>query len=174
MNDLEVSTRTYCSDHARSRISSGKDSFLQCDREVVAETVLLEISNDQSPCLSAISLSCDHLRRVSLVACVFRSSLLAPFAWTASIAILVSVTAPLSAREIRVGVLIDGPTAREGISSDALERAAAETYGDGLTLTIAPQSRLDGHWNASTLNAAIDRLESDPLWYRVRSGAARA
>jgi outer membrane protein len=75
---------------------------------------------------------------------------------------LLSVTAPVSARQVRVGVLIDGPAAREGISADALEHAAAEVYGDGLTLTVAPQMRLDGNWNVSALNAALDRLEADP------------
>jgi len=63
-------------------------------------------------------------------------------------ALLLSITPPLSAREVRVGVLIDGPSAREGIDADALEHAAAAVYGDGLTLTIAPQSRLNGNWSA--------------------------
>jgi outer membrane protein len=75
---------------------------------------------------------------------------------------LFSVTAPVSARQVRVGVLIDGPAAREDVSADALEHAAAEVYGDGLTLTVAPQNRLNGNWNVSALNAALDRLEADP------------
>jgi outer membrane protein TolC/ABC-type uncharacterized transport system substrate-binding protein len=75
---------------------------------------------------------------------------------------LLSVTAPVSARQVRVGVLIDGPAAREGISADALEHAAAEVYGDGLTLSVAPQTRLNGNWSVSALNAALDRLEADP------------
>ena len=77
-------------------------------------------------------------------------------------AMLFSVTAPLAAREVRVGVLIDGPSAREGISADALEQAAAAVFGDGLRLTVAPETRLNGNWNVSTLNAALDRLEADP------------
>ncbi len=96
------------------------------------------------------------------MACVFRTSLWGPIAWTLRVTILLSVTAPLSAREVRVGVLIDGPSAREGISADALEHAAAAVYGDGLTLTVAPQTRLDGNWTVSALNAALDRLEADP------------
>jgi outer membrane protein len=75
---------------------------------------------------------------------------------------LLSVTVPASARQVHVGVLIDGPAAREDISADALERAAAEVYGDGLRLTVAPQARLNGDWSASALNAALDRLEADP------------
>jgi outer membrane protein len=75
---------------------------------------------------------------------------------------LLLVTAPVSARQVRVGVLIDGPAAREGISADTLEHAAAEVYGDGLTMTVAPQMRLNGNWNVSALNAALDRLEADP------------
>jgi outer membrane protein len=59
-------------------------------------------------------------------------------------------------------VLIDGLAAREDISADALEHAAAEVYGDGLTLTVAPQRRLNGDWSVSALNAALDRLEADP------------
>jgi hypothetical protein len=51
---------------------------------------------------------------------------------------LLSLTAPVSARQVRVGVLTDGPSARESISADAIERAAAEVNGDGLTLTVAP------------------------------------
>jgi outer membrane protein len=93
---------------------------------------------------------------------VFRASLWAPIAWTLGISILLSVTAPVSARQVRVGVLIDGPAAREGISADALEHAAAEVYGDGLALTVAPEMRLNGNWNVSALNAALDRLEADP------------
>jgi len=77
-------------------------------------------------------------------------------------AIFLVVTSPVSAREVRVGVLTDGPAARESISADALERAAAAVYGDGLTLRVAPQARLDGNWNAAALNEAIDRLETDP------------
>jgi outer membrane protein len=75
---------------------------------------------------------------------------------------LLSVTAPVSARQVHVGVLIDGPAAREDISADALEHAAAEVYGDDLTLTIARQARLNGDWSVSALNAALDRLEADP------------
>jgi outer membrane protein len=93
---------------------------------------------------------------------VFRASLWGPIAWTLGISILLSVAAPVSARQVRVGVLIDGPAAREGISADALEHAAAEVYGDGLALTVAPQMRLNGNWNVSALNAALDRLEADP------------
>jgi outer membrane protein len=96
------------------------------------------------------------------VACVFRAPLWGSIASTLGIAILLSVTAPLSAREVRVGVLIDGPSAREGISAEALEHAAAAVYGDGLTLTVAPQSRLNGNWSVPALNAALDRLEADP------------
>ena len=75
---------------------------------------------------------------------------------------LLSVAARVSAREVRVGVLIDGPSAREGISADALEHAAKAVYGDGLALRVAPQTRLDGNWDVATLNAALDRLEADP------------
>lgn len=83
-------------------------------------------------------------------------------AWTLRIVVLLSIAAPLQAREVRVGVLIDGPLAREAISADALEQAAKAVYADGLTLTVAPQGRLDGNWNMSRLNAALDRLEADP------------
>ncbi|MDB6043928.1 MAG: periplasmic substrate-binding protein and efflux pump, family, outer membrane protein [Gammaproteobacteria bacterium] len=93
---------------------------------------------------------------------MFRAPLWTPVAWTLATAILLSVTAPLEAREVRVGVLIDGPSAREGISADSLEHAAAAVYGDGLTLTAAPRTRLDGNWSAPALNAALDRLEADP------------
>ncbi len=84
------------------------------------------------------------------------------FAWPLGFAIFLLVTPPVSARDVRVGVLIDGPAARESISADALERAAAAVYGDGLTLRVAPQARLDGNWNVAALNEAIDRLEADP------------
>jgi len=96
------------------------------------------------------------------VARVVRAPLSESIACTLGIAVLLSIAAPLSAREVRVGVLIDGPSAREGISADALEHAAKAVYGDGLALTVAPQTRLDGNWNVSTLNAALDRLEADP------------
>jgi len=75
---------------------------------------------------------------------------------------LLSATVPLAAREVRVGVLIDGPSAREGISAEALEQAASAVYGEGLTLTVPPPMRLTGHWSVSALNAALDRLEADP------------
>jgi outer membrane protein len=73
-----------------------------------------------------------------------------------------SIAAPLAAREVRVGVLIDGPSAREDISAESLERAAASVYGDGLRLTVAPQARLDGKWDVAALKGALDRLEADP------------
>jgi hypothetical protein len=75
---------------------------------------------------------------------------------------LLLVAASATAREVRVGVLIDGPAAREGVSADVLEHAAAAVYGDGLVLTVFPQTRLDGDWNIAALNAAFDRLEADP------------
>jgi len=75
---------------------------------------------------------------------------------------LLSTTAPVLARDIRVGVLIDGPSAREVISADDLERAATAVYGDSLKLTVPPQMRLNGNWDQSALNAALDRLEADP------------
>jgi outer membrane protein TolC/ABC-type uncharacterized transport system substrate-binding protein len=71
-------------------------------------------------------------------------------------------TPPVSAREVHVGILVDGAAARESISADALEHAAAAVYGDGLTLIVAPQTRLNGSWNVAALNEAIDRLEADP------------
>jgi len=75
---------------------------------------------------------------------------------------LLSVTVAVAAREVRVGVLIDGPSVREDISAAALEHAATAVYGDGLTLTVAPPVRLNGNWSVSTLEAALDRLEADP------------
>jgi outer membrane protein len=93
---------------------------------------------------------------------MFRASAWRPIAWTLEIAFLLSVTTPVFAREVRVGVLLDGPSAREVINADALEHAASAVYGDGLTLTVAPQSRLNGNWNVTALNAALDRLEADP------------
>jgi len=63
---------------------------------------------------------------------------------------------------VRVGVLIDGPAAREGVTANDLEQAAKAVYGDGLVLAITPQTRLDGNWSAAKLNAALDRLEADP------------
>lgn len=91
-----------------------------------------------------------------------RAPLCEPIAWALVTAVLLSVAGPLAAREVRVGVLIDGPSAREDISAGALERAAAAVYGDGLTLTVAPQARLNGNWSVAALNAALDRLEADP------------
>jgi outer membrane protein len=81
--------------------------------------------------------------------------------WALTTTLLLAVATPLSAREVRVGVLIDGPSAREEIGADALERAAAAVYGDDLTLTVARQSRLSGNWSVPALNAALDRLEAD-------------
>jgi len=83
-------------------------------------------------------------------------------AWALGIAVLLSVAARVSAREVRVGVLIDGPAAREGVTANDLEQAAKAVYGDGLVLAITPQTRLDGNWSAAKLNAALDRLEADP------------
>jgi hypothetical protein len=91
-----------------------------------------------------------------------RAPLCASDAWTLLTAISLLVAAPLAAREVRVGVLIDGPSARQDISADALEHAATAVYGDGLSLTVAPQARLDGNWSVSALNSALDRLEADP------------
>jgi len=79
-----------------------------------------------------------------------------------AIAILLLDAGPVSARDVRIGVLIDGPAAREGVTADVLEQAAAAVYGDGLRLTIAPQKRLNGDWNVPALYAALDRLEADP------------
>ena len=83
-------------------------------------------------------------------------------AWTLGIAVLLPVAVRVFAREVRVGVLIDGPAAREGITANDLEQAAKAVYGDGLVLAMTPQTRLDGNWSAAKLNAALDRLEADP------------
>ena len=85
-----------------------------------------------------------------------------PFACALGFAISLSVTVPLSAREVRVGVLVDGPAVREDITAADLERAAAAVYGNSLTLTVAPQMRLNGNWSPAELNAALVRLEADP------------
>ena len=83
-------------------------------------------------------------------------------AWTLAIALLFSVATPLAAREVRVGVLIDGPAARQWVTPESLVREASAIYPEGLTLT-APQSlRRDGNWTLEGLNAALDRLEADP------------
>jgi outer membrane protein len=99
---------------------------------------------------------------VRVAAGVLRAFSLGSIAWALGISSLLLVAASASAREVRVGVLIDGPAAREGVSADMLEQAAAAVYGDGLTLTIASQMRLTGDWNVPALNAALDRLEADP------------
>jgi outer membrane protein len=91
-----------------------------------------------------------------------RSFLWTPIARALGVASLLAVTVPASAREVRVGVLIDGPSARQDISAEALQRAAHDVYGDGLTLTVPPEARLSGNWSIAALNAALDRLEADP------------
>jgi outer membrane protein len=96
------------------------------------------------------------------VPCVVRAPLSETFARILGITLLLSLTALVSAREVRVGVLIDGPSERESLSADALERAAAEVYGDDLVLTVSQASRLAGNWNVLALKAALDRLEADP------------
>jgi hypothetical protein len=99
---------------------------------------------------------------IPLMARVLRAFLPGSIAWILGIAILLSATTPVWAREVRVGVLIDGTSVRQDISADDLERAVTAVYGEGLTLTVAPQTRLSGYWNAPALNAALDRLEADP------------
>ena len=65
-------------------------------------------------------------------------------------------------REVRVGILTDGPASRELLSPAALSREAAAIYGEDLTLSVPPEQQLNGAWSVAGLNAALDRLEADP------------
>ena len=94
--------------------------------------------------------------------CVLRTRLLMRIAWTLGIAIPFCASAPLAAREIRVGVLTDGPAARAPLTPESLVREATATYPEGLTLVVPPDKRLNGNWSLAGLNAALDRLEADP------------
>ncbi len=92
---------------------------------------------------------------------LLRATSWAPVARALGIAFLFSVAAPLSAREVRVGVLIDGPAARHWLTPESLVREASAIYPEGLTLAAPPDKRLDGNWTLEGLNAALDRLEAD-------------
>src|SRR5258708_2032575 len=89
---------------------------------------------------------------------VLRASLLARIAWTLGIAIPFCA----SAREVRVGVLMDGPSAREPLPPESLVREATAIYPEGLTLVVPRDKRLNGSWSLVGLNLALDRLEADP------------
>src|SRR5882672_1249552 len=93
---------------------------------------------------------------------VLRTSPLARIAWTLGIAIPFWASAPLAAREVRVGVLTDGPAAREPLTPESLVREATAIYAEGLTLVVPQDKRLNGNWSLAGLNAALDRLEADP------------
>jgi outer membrane protein TolC len=93
---------------------------------------------------------------------VLRAPLWAPIVWTLGIAVPFWVTAPVAAREVRVGVLTDGPAARQVLTPESLVREAAAIYAEGLTLVAPPDKRLNGNWTIEGLNAALDRLEADP------------
>jgi outer membrane protein TolC len=81
---------------------------------------------------------------------------------TLAIAILLSVAAPAAAREVRVGILTDGPAARQLLTPETLVREATALYADSLTLVATPEKRLNGSWSIEGVNVALDRLESDP------------
>jgi outer membrane protein len=91
-----------------------------------------------------------------------RTRLLTRIAWTLGIAIPLCASAPLAAREVRVGVLVDGPSSRQPLTPESLVREATAIYPEGLTLVVPPDKRLDGNWSLAGLNAALDRLEADP------------
>jgi len=82
---------------------------------------------------------------VPLVACVFQTSLWGPIAGHWESQSYSRVTAPLSAREVRFGVLIDGPSEREKAFTCVLTLSSMhppQCTCDGLTLTVAPQRDL--------------------------------
>ncbi|MEJ1963686.1 MAG: hypothetical protein WDO56_19850 [Gammaproteobacteria bacterium] len=93
---------------------------------------------------------------------VLRTPLLARIAWTLGIAIPFWASAPLAAREVRVGVLTDGPAARQPLTPESLVREATAIYAEGLTLLVPPDKRLNGNGTLAGVNAALDRLEADP------------
>ena len=93
---------------------------------------------------------------------LLRASRWALVAWGLGLAFLLAPAAPVEAREVRVGVLIDGPAARQLLTPESLVREASAIYADGLTLSVPADKQLNGNWTLEGLNAALDRLESDP------------
>ncbi|HEV7715390.1 MAG TPA: TolC family protein [Steroidobacteraceae bacterium] len=96
------------------------------------------------------------MRTVRRVAFSFRA-----FSFACVLATL-ACTGLASARDVRVGILTDGPAAREVLTPESLVREATAIYAEGLTLVAPADKQLNGNWTIDGLNTALDRLEADP------------
>src|SRR5262245_58525845 len=66
------------------------------------------------------------------------------------------------AKPLTVGVLADGPTARETITPEFILEEARNVMGGALELRFPQVKRLDGGWTQEGIRAGLDRLLADP------------
>jgi outer membrane protein len=62
---------------------------------------------------------------------------------------------------VRVGVVADGPTGREGFPPEVIEREARNVLGTDFALVLPANKRFTGDWTRAGVNAALDRAIAD-------------
>src|SRR5262249_5307155 len=70
-------------------------------------------------------------------------------------------SAQAQAREIRVGVVTDGPAGRAVFSPEVIEREVRNVVGSDLSIVLPENKRFAGDWTRAGVNAALDRALAD-------------
>jgi outer membrane protein len=80
----------------------------------------------------------------------------------AAAALFLAFAMPLAqAREIRVAVVTDGPSQRQGFSAAVIEREIANVAATDLDVRLPEDKRFTGDWSLEGASAALDRALAD-------------
>jgi outer membrane protein len=80
----------------------------------------------------------------------------------AAVALFLAFAVPLThAREIRVAVVTDGPSQRQGFSAAVIEREIANVAATDLDIRLPEDKRFTGDWSLEGASAALDRALAD-------------
>ena len=65
------------------------------------------------------------------------------------------------ARDVRVAVVTDGPTVRQMLTAEVIEREIANVAGAGLKIVLPPDKRFAGDWSLEGAALVLDRALAD-------------
>jgi outer membrane protein TolC/ABC-type uncharacterized transport system substrate-binding protein len=80
---------------------------------------------------------------------------------TAWILIALVCASAASAREVRVGVVLDGPAGRQIFTAAAIEREIANVASPDVEIVLPREKRFTGDWSTAGANAALERALAD-------------
>jgi outer membrane protein len=75
--------------------------------------------------------------------------------------LIATACATATGREIRVGVVFDGPAGRQIFTPAAIEREIANVASPDVDIALPPDKRFTGDWSGAGANAALERALAD-------------